>query len=92
MYFLCFLKKKEETWLENEIMSVIKRLEDNENNVHQLEEKRQEMMELRKKKVDHVLNGYTKENRIQNTFVILKKDILYRRQCVLFKKMMGHYS
>ena len=47
-------KKKEETRLENEIMSIIKHLEDNlnENNVHQLEEKRQELIELRKKKVD----------------------------------------
>ena len=35
-------KKKEETRLENEIMSIIKHLEDNlnENNVHQLEEKK----------------------------------------------------
>ena len=31
---------------------------------------------------------YMKVNRIQNIFVILKKDILYRRQCVLFKKMI----
>ena len=47
-------KKKEETKLENEIMSIIKHLEDNlnENNVHQLEDKRQELMKLRKKKVD----------------------------------------
>ena len=37
--------------LENEFMSIIKHLEDNlnENNVHQLEEKRQELIELRKK-------------------------------------------
>ena len=33
-------------------MSIIKHLEDNENSVHQLEEKRQELIELRKKKVD----------------------------------------
>ena len=35
-------KKKEETRLENEIMSIIKHLENNlnENNVHQLEEKK----------------------------------------------------
>ena len=35
-------KKKEEIRLENEIMSIIKHLEDNlnENNVHQLEEKK----------------------------------------------------
>ena len=37
----------------------------------------------------NVQNGYMKVNRIQNIFVILKKDILYRRQCVLFKKMMA---
>ena len=39
-------KKKEETRLENEIMSIIKHLEDNlnENNVHQLEEKRLELI------------------------------------------------
>ena len=51
------LKKKEETRLENEIMSIIKHLEDNlnENNVHQLEEKRQELMELRKKNVDGMI-------------------------------------
>ena len=50
-------KKKEETRLENEIMSIIKHLEDNlnENNVHQLEEKRQELIELRKKKVDGMI-------------------------------------
>ena len=50
-------KKKEQTRLENEIMSVIKHLEDNlnENNVHQLEEKRQELMKLRKKKVDGMI-------------------------------------
>ena len=75
-------KKKEETRLEIEIMSIIKHLEDNlnENNVHQLEEKRQELLELRKKKVDGMIvraqNGYMKVNRIQNTFVILKKDTL----------------
>ena len=76
-------KKKEETRLENEIMSIIKHLEDNLNqtNVNQLEEKRQELMELRKKKVDGmILNSeitckmdiyiYMKVNRIQNTFVI----------------------
>ena len=34
-------------------------------------------------------NGYMKVNRIQNIFVILKKYILYRRQCVLFKTMMA---
>ena len=45
-------KMKEETKLKNEIMSIIKHLEDNENSVHQLEEKRQELIELRKKKVD----------------------------------------
>ena len=50
-------KKKEETRLENEIMSIIKHLEDNlnENNVHQLEEKRQELIELRKKKVNGMI-------------------------------------
>ena len=50
-------KKKEETKLESEIMSIIKHLEDNlnENNVHQLEDKRQELMELRKKKVDGMI-------------------------------------
>ena len=39
--FYASFKKKEQTRLENEIMSVIKHLEDNlnENNVHQLEEK-----------------------------------------------------
>ena len=64
-------------------MSIIKHLEDNLNqtNVNQLEEKRQELMELRKKKVDGmILNSeitckmdiyiYMKVNRIQNTFVI----------------------
>ena len=46
------LKKKEQTILESEIMSSIQYFEDNfnENNVHQLERKRQELMELRKKK------------------------------------------
>ena len=34
-------------------------------------------------------NEYMTVNRIQNIFVILKKDILYRRQCVLFKKVMA---
>ena len=34
-------------------------------------------------------NEYMKVNRIQNVFVILKTDILYRGQCVLFKKMMA---
>ena len=50
-------KKKEETRLENEIMSSIKYLEDNlnENNVHQLEEERQELIELRKKKVEGMI-------------------------------------
>ena len=50
-------KKKQETRLENEIMSIIKHLEDNlnENNVHQLEEKRQELIELRKKKVEGMI-------------------------------------
>ena len=79
-------KKKEETRLENEIMSITKHLEDNlnENNVHQLEEKRQELIELRKKKVDGMIVRsrakwiYTKVNRIQNIFVIFEKDILYR--------------
>ena len=54
-------KKKEETRLENEIMSIIKHLEDNlnENNVHQLEEKRQELIELRKKKVDGMIVSIT---------------------------------
>ena len=39
------------------IISIIKHLEDNlnENNVHQLEEKRQELIELRKKKVDGMI-------------------------------------
>jgi len=39
------------------MMSIIKHLEDNlnENNVHQLEEKRQELIELRKKKVDGMI-------------------------------------
>ena len=50
-------KKKEETRLENEIMSIIKHPEDNlnENNVHQLEEKRQELIELRKKKLEGMI-------------------------------------
>ena len=50
-------KQKEETRLENEIMSIIKYLEDNlnENNVHQLEEKRQEVTKLRKKKVEGMI-------------------------------------
>ena len=47
-------EKEEETRLENEIMSIIKYLEYNlnENNVHQLEEKRQELTKLRRKKVE----------------------------------------
>ena len=50
-------KQKEETRLENEIMSIIKYLEDNlnENNVHPLEEKRQELTKLRKKKVEGMI-------------------------------------
>ena len=62
-------------------MSIIKHLEYNlnENNVHQLEEKRQELIELRKKKADGMIVRtrakwiYMKVNRIQNIFVILKK-------------------
>ena len=50
----CSFRKKEETRMEDEIMSSIKylELEDNfsENNVHRLEQKKQELIELRKTK------------------------------------------
>ena len=91
-------KKKEETRLENEIVSIIKHLEDNlnKNNVHQLEEKRQELTELRKKKVEGMIvrsrAKWIYEGEQNSKYVCnleKKKGILYRRQCVLFKKMMA---
>ena len=91
-------KKKEQKRLENEIMSIIKHLEDNlnENNVHQLEEKKAGVDRTKKEQsrghdseITCKMDVYMKVIRIQNIFVILKKDILYRRQCVLFKKDDG---
>ena len=73
-------KKKEETRLENEIMSIIKHLEDNlnENNVHQLEEKRQELIELRKKKVDGMIvrsrAKWKKRHFVQKAMCFIQKD------------------
>ena len=50
-------KKKEETRLEEELMSSIKQYEDNlcESNAHLLEEKRQELTALRNKRVEGMI-------------------------------------
>ena len=86
-------KKKEETRLEEELMSSIEQYEDNlcESNVHLFEQKRQELTALRNKRVEAMIVRsrakwlYEGEKKL-SIFVILRKETLYKKLCALFKK------
>ena len=82
--------------MEEELMSSIKRYEDNlcESNVHLLEQERQELTALRNKRVEGMIVRsqakwlYEGEKKTQSIFVSLRKETLYKKPCVLFKKKM----
>ena len=89
-------KKKEMAKLETKKMTDIKFIEENfnEDSVQLLEQKRQELFEIRQKKVDGMIirsrakwtgNG---EKKIEIFLQPGKREILYRGPCVLYKKTM----
>ena len=87
--------KKKESRLEEELMSNIKQYEDNlcESNVHWLEQKRQELTALRNKRVEGMIvrsqaKWLYEGEKTQNISVNLRKETLYKKPCVLFKKKM----